>query len=49
MTSFPFFTPQLGIKMVFGVFSRSFTAGGSEIGGMGGGYLGFIRGGIFES
>lgn len=39
MTSFPFFTPQLGIKIVFGVVSLSLNAGGSWIGGIGGGTL----------
>jgi len=39
MTSLPFFTPQLGINIVFGVVSLSLNAGGSRIGGMGGGTL----------
>jgi hypothetical protein len=40
MTSFPFLIPQFGIKMVFAVLSLSLKAGGSWIGGMGGGTLG---------
>jgi hypothetical protein len=40
MTSFPFFIPQLGIKIVFGVLSLSLNAGGRWMGGIGGGSLG---------
>jgi len=44
MTSLPFLTPQFGTRIVFGIASLSFTAGGNYIGGIGGGNLDFVIG-----